>query len=141
MILLDAVVQIAVGPMQHLATQYLADGPGVGVVTIGGYSFWRAAGDFLGLPKEFLGYRHVALLAQHGVHQIAVPVDGPIQVMPLAGHFDVCLVDVPALPRRLERSCSLMSGAKRSSQSRTVSWVNSKPRTRNISARSRRLNL
>ncbi|CAA9572500.1 MAG: hypothetical protein AVDCRST_MAG88-2481 [uncultured Thermomicrobiales bacterium] len=35
----------------------------------------------------------------------------------------------------------MSSGAKRASQSRTVSWVNTKPRGRNISARSRRLRL
>src|SRR6266487_5977206 len=34
-----------------------------------------------------------------------------------------------------------MSGSKRASQSRTASWVNSKPRSTNISARSRGLNV
>ncbi len=49
--------------------------------------------------------------------------------------------DLPALPLRLARSCCVMSGAKRASQSRTASWVNSKPRDKNISDKCRRESL
>src|SRR4051812_44207979 len=46
--------------------------------------------------KKGLGRRYVAVLAQHGVHEIAVAVDGPIEVGPAATDLQVRLVHVPA---------------------------------------------
>jgi len=39
--------------------------------------------------------RHVAVLAQHGVDQVTVPVDRPIQVAPASPDLQVGLVNVP----------------------------------------------
>src|SRR3954447_24615350 len=46
--------------------------------------------------KKGLGRRHVAVLAEHGVHEIAVTVDGPIQIGPAATDLQVRLIHVPA---------------------------------------------
>jgi len=94
-ILLDTVVKVTVRPMRHLTAEYSADGSRVGVVAISRHLFWSATGHFLGLLEELLGRRHISLLTQHAVHQVAVPVNGPKQVVPLAGHLDVRLVGVP----------------------------------------------
>src|SRR3954447_24755309 len=48
--------------------------------------------------KKGLGRRHVAVLAEHGVHEMAVAVDGPIQVGPAATNLQVRLIHVPAAP-------------------------------------------
>jgi len=45
------------------------------------------------------------------------------------------------VPRRFTRNRAVNNGAKRASRSRTASCVKTKPRARNISARSRRLSL
>src|SRR3712207_7127678 len=54
----------------------------VGAVPIRGDTLGRDAGDRLGRAEEGLGGRHVAVLAQHGVDQSAVTVDGAIQIAP-----------------------------------------------------------
>jgi hypothetical protein len=43
-----------------------------------------------------LGRGHVAVLAEHGVDEIAVAVDGPIEIGPAAADLQVRLVHVPA---------------------------------------------
>src|SRR3954454_20738397 len=42
----------------------------------------------------------------------------------------------PALPRRRRRSSPASAGASLASHARTASWLNTRPRTRNISGRS-----
>jgi hypothetical protein len=42
------------------------------------------AGHRLGRAEEGLGRRHVAVLAQHGIDEIAVTVDGAVQIAPPA---------------------------------------------------------
>src|SRR5581483_153568 len=59
---------------------------------------------------------------------------------PEINYLHLSYQDRPACPRRLVRNCSAMSGANRLSHSRTASYVNTRPLSRNISARSRKLN-
>ena len=49
--------------------------------------------------------------------------------------------ETPAQPRRLARSRSAQSGARRNSQLRIVSWVTPKPRSRSSAATSRKLSV
>src|SRR5918998_997354 len=53
------------------------------------------AGDGPRRAEEGLGRGHVAALAQHGIHEIAVAVDGPVEIGPPAADLDVRLVHVP----------------------------------------------
>ena len=39
------------------------------------------------------------MLAEHGVDQVAVPVDRPVEVAPSAADLQVGLIDVPTGPR------------------------------------------
>ena len=50
---------------------------------------------FDSLTKESLGGRHIAPGAQPEVDRPARPINGTIQVAPLASDLDVCLVDPP----------------------------------------------
>ena len=45
--------------------------------------------------EERLGSRDVTFGAQPEVNRPACPIDGTVQVTPLASDFDVCLVDSP----------------------------------------------
>ena len=49
--------------------------------------------------KNALAARMSPVLAEHGVEQIAVPVDRPVEVAPVAADLQVGLVDIPARPR------------------------------------------
>jgi hypothetical protein len=40
----------------------------------------------------------ISLLAQHGINQIAIVVDSPIEITPLPMHFDGGFIDIPAFP-------------------------------------------
>jgi hypothetical protein len=54
------------------------------------------SGDRDGRAEERLGGFLIAGFAQVDVDQGAVTVDRPVQVLPLASHFDVGLIDIPA---------------------------------------------
>ena len=88
MVLLQAVVEVAIGPMLHFVSQHLANSPRVGVVSIRGHALWGAAGHFRGLLEELLGRGHVARRTEHAVHQVAIPAHSAIQIVPLAPDFD-----------------------------------------------------
>jgi hypothetical protein len=98
----------------------------------------RHARGGLGRAEEGPGRRHVAALAQHGVDQPAVAVDGPVQVAQRPADLQVRLIHMPvpaagaALPRRRRRSSSASSGASFASQSRTASWLKTMPREEHL---------
>src|SRR4051812_28503592 len=79
---LKPVILICAGPVHHLPAEGRADRPWVGTVPIGGDALGGDASCSPGREEEGLGRGHVALLAQHGVEEIAVAVDRPIQIIP-----------------------------------------------------------
>ena len=97
---LQPVVQVAAGPVPHPSAQPSSDRPGVAVVAVRRDPVRRYPGDCLRGPKERLCCRHVAVLAEHHVHQRARAVDGTVEVAPAALELDVGFIDVPA-PARL----------------------------------------
>jgi hypothetical protein len=56
------------------------------------------ATDLGGSPEKSLSRFHVSFLAQHGIHQIAISVNGPIQITLLAPHFQVDFIHIPGSP-------------------------------------------
>ena len=76
-VLLQTVVLVGAGAMRDALAQRRADRPRVGAVPVRGDPVRDPAGDRLRRTEEGLGRRHVPVLAQHGVDQIAIPVDGP----------------------------------------------------------------
>ena len=115
MVLLKTIVEIAVSPMPHAAAELRPDRPGIGVVAIRRDPIGDHCGDGLGRPKEALGCRQVAVIAEHHVDQGTVTIDRTIQVLPTTVHLP------PTLPFRLRRSSSVSAGVSFVSQSRTAS--------------------
>ena len=71
MILLDPVVEIAVGPMAHTFAEFGPDRPWIAVMPIRRNPSRRDAGDCFGGAEERCGSRHVAGFTQPNVHQHA----------------------------------------------------------------------
>ena len=111
-------------------------------VVAGGHFLGHVPDDLQRSGEETLGRIHVAVHAKHGVDQVSLGVDRPVEVTPDPLDLHVGFVGVPllpALPRLLARRWSVSRGATRASHCRTVSWLKTNPRSRNISARWRRL--
>ena len=53
------------------------------------------ANDFSGSLEEPLGSLHISVLTEHPVDQVAISINGAIEVVPLAANFDVRLVGIP----------------------------------------------
>src|SRR3712207_6476005 len=85
----------AAGAMGNAPAQRGADRPRVGAVPVRGDAVGGHAGGGPRRTEEGLRRRHVAVLAEHGVGQVAVPVDGAVEIAPPAPHLQVCLVHVP----------------------------------------------
>ena len=82
MIPFEAVVQGSAGPMSDGLAHYSAERPRIGAMSIRRHPLRAVAHGCPGQAEEGLGCLHVPVLAQHGVDQVPVPVDCPIQVAP-----------------------------------------------------------
>ena len=78
MLLLQSVIQVAVGAMPDGLAQRRPDRTRIAIMPIGGDPIRREAGHGLGGLEQRLGRRHVAVLAEHHVDQRAAAVDGAI---------------------------------------------------------------
>jgi len=76
----------------------LAYGARVGVVPVGRDLCERLTDDLQGSREEPLRWFHVALLAQEGLDEAAIPVDGPVEVAPTPLDAQVCLVSMSLHP-------------------------------------------
>src|SRR5687768_7256472 len=84
--------------MRHLVPKDVTDGTWIRVVAIGGEAIGRDPGHGPCRPKERLGRREIARLAQPCVDQIAVSVNGSIEVTPLPLDLEIRFIDIPAGP-------------------------------------------
>ena len=67
----------------------------IGIVAVGGDAFRFVTNGVDRLLEEGRGGWQIACFTEHGIDQIAVAVDCPIQIMPAFVDFQVCFVDVP----------------------------------------------
>ena len=95
MVLLEPVVQVGAGAVPDGLAQHGSDRPGVGAVTVRRHLLRPEAHGRPRRAEEGLRRLHVAMLAQHGVDQVAVPIDRSIQVAPAAADLQIRLIDVP----------------------------------------------
>jgi hypothetical protein len=77
----------------------LPDGTRIGIMAIGGDAIGRHPGHHPRRPKEALGRREVAYSAEPHVHEVAVSINGTVQVTPPPLDFD----------RRFIRRCQVNS--------------------------------
>src|SRR5512132_2449546 len=99
-ILLQPVIEVAAGPVPHPFAELGLDRAWVAVVAVRRDPVRCDPGDRLGGPEERLRRRHVAVLAEHHIHQRAGAVDGSIEIAPATLDLEVGLIHVPA-PARL----------------------------------------
>ena len=94
-ILFEAVVQVAAGPMPHAAAELRSDRPWIGIVAVRRDPV-RNHTNRLRRSKEALGCGEVAVLEQHDVDQGAIAIDRTIEISPIAVHPNIRFVDIPA---------------------------------------------
>jgi hypothetical protein len=87
MVLFKTIVQVGTGPMPHGLAQHGANRSGVRAMTICRDPVRSKAHGRLGRAEKGLGRLHIAMLAQHRVDQVSVPVDRPVVVAPPAANF------------------------------------------------------
>src|SRR5665213_2121049 len=98
MVLLDPIIQILVGAVLHACVQFSPDRARITIVTVRRDTRGGDAGHGFGGSKERLRRLHVAGLAQPDVDERTETINRTIKVAPLAFHFNVRLVNVPAFP-------------------------------------------
>ena len=98
MVLLQAIVEIVIRPMQHVIAQGLTDRTGIGIMPIGRHPLWGVADDVDSLLEKALGCLHISLLAEHRINQIAISIDGSIEIAPFSFDVDVGLINIPGSP-------------------------------------------
>src|SRR5919108_4527849 len=83
--------------MQYLVPEDGPNSPRVGVVAIGGDAVGRDPGHRPRRTEERLGRCEAPRVAEAYVHEIAISINRAVEIAPLSLHFDVGLVDVPAV--------------------------------------------
>ena len=102
MVLLDDVIEVFDLPDDDgyfLVLDDRVNGRFVGTALIHRDFFWDGIVTH-GLFKETHGGCHVALGGQQKINRVACLVDGSIQILPLALHADLCLIQAPAASHR-----------------------------------------
>src|SRR5258708_9076540 len=84
--------------MLDIAAHRLADGSWIRTMPIGDNLIGSMPNHSNSLLEKPLGGFHISLLAQHGINQIAIRVNGPIQITPLPMHFQVGFIHMPGFP-------------------------------------------
>ena len=97
-ILFQAIIEVFVRPMLYIAAHCLTYRSWIGRMSIRCHLLWSMAYHINGLLEKLLSCLHIPLLAQHGIHQIAILIDRPIQITPLPMHFEVGFIDVSGCP-------------------------------------------
>jgi hypothetical protein len=82
MVLLQPVVQVPVGSVQHLLPQHFLDRSRVGVVAICGHPIRADSRHPWCRSEESLGSGHVPRLAEPTVDEVPVAVDRSVQIAP-----------------------------------------------------------
>jgi hypothetical protein len=96
MILLQSIVEVAVGPVQRVIAQGLADRTRGGVMSIGGYPFWGVTNHSDGLRRsKRLAASISRFSTRHRSNQMAIPIDGAIQMAPCPFDVDIGFINVP----------------------------------------------
>ena len=84
MILLNPIVEVLAGAVKDLATNAATNRPPIRGVLVGGDAIWLMPNRRDGLFEKRLGRQQIALFAQHSIDQVAVAIDGSVQIAPRA---------------------------------------------------------
>ena len=97
-VLLQSIVEIFARSMMHIAAHYLTNCSWIGTVPIGCHLIRHMPNDRHCLLEKSLSRLHVPLLASHGIYQIAILINCPIQIPPFPVHFERGLINGPGSP-------------------------------------------
>src|SRR5450631_2629298 len=86
-VLLQSIVEIFARSMVHIAAHYLTNCSWIGTVPIGCHLIRHMPNYRHCLLEKSLSRLHVPLLAYHGIYQIAILINCPIQITPFPMHF------------------------------------------------------
>jgi hypothetical protein len=95
MILLQTSIEVFVRPMLDLVTHCLADSPGGGTMSIGCDRLWSMTNHSNSLFEELFCRVHISLFTQPRIHEIAIRVNGPIEITPLSMDSHGGFIDLP----------------------------------------------
>ena len=94
MILFQSIVERVVGPVHNITAQDLADRTWIRCMPIGCDSLWRVTNRLEHLLEKTLGCLHVSLLTQHGINQIAITINGTIQIAAFPLNLHIGFIDM-----------------------------------------------
>ncbi len=75
--------------MHDVLAQRLPDRSGIRIVPIRRHPVRHLPCYVHRLPEETLGGVHIAMFAEHGVNEVAIPINGAIEIFPLPVDLDV----------------------------------------------------
>ena len=85
----ESIVEVRATAVDDLRTKCLADGTGIGVVSIGRHSFWCMPHRPGGLFEKVLGRLQISLFAEPRINQVPIPIDGTVKIAPSPLHLHV----------------------------------------------------
>ncbi len=95
-VLFPSIVEIVIGPVEHVTAHGLADRSWIGVMAIGRHPLWGVTNDIDGLRRsKCLAASISRFSARHRINQIAISIDGAIQIAPCSLDVDVGFIHVP----------------------------------------------
>ena len=95
MVLLGTIVHVSTGPVLDCLAQDGTDCSGIGAMAVYRHPVRPETHGRPSRPEEGLCRLHVAVLAEHGIDQVPVPVDRPAEVGPATTDLQVGLVGIP----------------------------------------------
>jgi len=112
--------------MQHVTAQGLADRTRVGVMPIRRHAFWHVADDIDSLRRsKRLAASISRFWAPHRVNQVAIPIDGSIEITPFSLDVDLGFIHIPGSYGGPVRALKVRwhgSGRRTSDSPARVSW-------------------
>ena len=84
--------------MRHPLPEDVPNRARIGIMAIGRDAIRRHPSHHPCRPNKGLGRREIACIAEPHVHEVAVSINGTVQVIPLPLNFDLRFIHVPAGP-------------------------------------------
>src|SRR5258708_32361393 len=98
MILFQLIIEVFTCAMLHMITHDLVYCSWIGSMPIGCYLLRSRANHSNCLLEKSLSCLHIPLFAQHGIYQIAIVINRPVQIAPLPMNLEIRFIDVPGSP-------------------------------------------
>lgn len=95
MSLLDPIVEVGIAAMHDLLAERFTDRSRIGVVAVGRDMFRHLPSHLQRSGEEPFGCVHIPMLTQHRIDEVAITIDGAVEILPVASDADVRFVRMP----------------------------------------------